>query len=50
MEDAPNNLINLRKLVKEISGYYQGDGDKMTIYDRDGAVYAVAVDHGDGFL
>jgi hypothetical protein len=47
---APNNLLNLRKLVKDIGGTYSGDADKMVIYDREGQVYAVAEDHGDGFL
>ena len=39
VRDAPNNLINLRKLCKEINGKYEGDYTSMTIYDEDGEIY-----------
>ncbi len=43
-------LVNMRKLCEEIGGKYEGDQQQITIYDRDNHVYAVARDHGDGFL
>lgn len=48
--DAPNNLINVRKLCQEIGGNFKGDANSITIYDRNNKVYAIAKDHGDGFL
>lgn len=48
--DAPNNLINLRKLCDDIGGRYVGDANSMTIYDAKDEIYAEAKDHGDGFL
>lgn len=48
--DAPNNLINLRKLCEDIGGTYHGDATQMSIYDAKGDIYATARDHGDGFL
>jgi hypothetical protein len=49
-KDAPNNLINLILLCKQIGGRYEGNKDNCVIYDRHGAVYARFKDYGNGFL
>lgn len=48
--NAPNNLINLRKLCHDIEGTYEGNANQITIFDKNGNIYAVGKDHGDGFL
>ena len=50
VENAPNNLLNLLKLCKDLEGRYYGDANEMTILDGDGQVYAHATVNGDGFL
>ncbi|HND47414.1 MAG TPA: hypothetical protein PLL95_02580, partial [Anaerolineales bacterium] len=50
VKGAPNNLLNLRKLCRDIGGHYEGDGEHMMIYDKKGDLFAKAIDHGDGFL
>ncbi len=50
VETAPNNLLNLRKLCKDIQGNFKGDHDHMEIFDKNGNLFAEAKDHGDGFL
>ncbi len=47
---APNNLVNLKKLCREINGRYEGDDKQITIYDGHGRVYVTGRDNGDGFL
>jgi hypothetical protein len=47
---APNNLINLLKLCRDIGGRYEGDAHSMTLYDENGKRYLEAKTGEDGFL
>ena len=50
VKDAPNNLINLIKLCKDIGGYYNGNEKEMKIYDKNKNLYAHAKIDNEGFL
>lgn len=47
--DAPNNLVNLLRLLDDIGGRYEGNQDSMTIYRSDGSTWVRAVKR-QGFL
>jgi hypothetical protein len=47
---APNNLINLLKLRRDINGRYKGDAYCMKLFDEEGKLYLHAKTGKDGFL